>query len=51
MSNLSIADIRTDYKRAELTEADVDADPIVQFGRWFDDAIKATMAEKPKKPK
>ena len=45
MSNLSIADIRTDYKRAELTEADVDADPIVQFGRWFDDAIKAAVLE------
>ena len=42
---MSIADIRTDYKRASLDEADVDADPIVQFSRWFDDAVKAEVVE------
>ena len=27
--------------RAGLVEADVDPDPVVQFGRWFDDASAA----------
>ena len=42
---LSIADIRTDYRRAALTEDDVDSDPIAQFGRWFDEAITAAVQE------
>lgn len=42
---MSIADIRTDYRRASLDEADVDADPIVQFNRWFDDAVTAEVHE------
>ncbi len=42
---MSIADIRTDYRQASLTEADVDPDPIIQFGRWFDDALRAEVLE------
>ena len=42
---MTIADIRTDYRRAALTEADVDADPIVQFRKWFDEAIDAAVQE------
>lgn len=42
---MSIADIRTDYRLASLTEADVASDPIVQFGRWFDEAIAAEVLE------
>jgi pyridoxamine 5'-phosphate oxidase len=42
---VSIADIRTDYRQASLTEADVDPDPIIQFGRWFDDALRAEVLE------
>ena len=41
----SIADLRTDYRRAALTEADVDGDPIAQFRRWFDEAIAAAVQE------
>lgn len=41
----SLADIRTDYRRAALTEADVDADPIAQFRKWFDEAINAAVLE------
>jgi hypothetical protein len=26
--------MRSDYTREALAEADVDADPVVQFGRW-----------------
>jgi pyridoxamine 5'-phosphate oxidase len=31
--------------RAGLVEADVDPDPMVQFGRWFDDAMAADLVE------
>ncbi|CAJ0687034.1 pyridoxamine 5'-phosphate oxidase [Ralstonia sp. L16] len=41
----SIADIRTDYARASLDIADVDANPLRQFRRWFDEALKAEVAE------
>jgi len=42
---MTIADIRTEYRRAELTEADVDADPIAQFIKWFDEAVNAQVPE------
>jgi pyridoxamine 5'-phosphate oxidase len=42
---MSIADIRTDYRKASLSEADVADDPIVQFQRWFADAIAAEVVE------
>jgi pyridoxamine 5'-phosphate oxidase len=42
---MSIADIRKDYRLASLTESDVDSDPIVQFGRWFDEAVTAEVVE------
>lgn len=41
----SIADIRTDYARASLDIADVDPNPLRQFRRWFDEAIRAEVAE------
>ena len=42
---MSIADIRKDYRRHVLTEQDVDANPIAQFQRWFDEAIAAAVVE------
>ena len=42
---VSIADIRTEYRLAALTEAEVATDPMVQFGRWFDDAVAANVNE------
>ena len=41
----AIADLRTDYRRESLDERDVDADPIVQFTRWFDEALAAKVYE------
>jgi pyridoxamine 5'-phosphate oxidase len=41
----SIADLRRNYTRATLDEADVDVDPIAQFGRWFAEARAAQLAE------
>lgn len=42
---MSIADLRTEYKRGALDEAHADADPIKQFARWFDEARAADVAE------
>jgi pyridoxamine 5'-phosphate oxidase len=42
---VNIADLRTDYKREKLDEADVDRDPFRQFARWFDEALAAKLPE------
>ena len=42
---MNIADLRTVYRRATLGEADVDADPFVQFGGWLAQAIEAQARE------
>lgn len=40
-----IRDMRREYGRGALREADVDADPMVQFRRWFDEAAAASADE------
>jgi len=42
---MSLADLRQEYTRESLTERDVDADPIGQFGRWFAQAQNAGLVE------
>lgn len=42
---MNIADLRSNYRRATLTEGDVDADPFVQFDRWLAEAIAAQVLE------
>ena len=37
--------MRREYIREALAEADVDADPVVQFGRWFEQATHAGLLE------
>lgn len=39
------ADLRRDYDRAVLLEEDVDPDPVVQFGRWFEEAVQGEIYE------
>lgn len=41
----SIADLRKEYTRAGLTEADVDPNPFKQFQKWFDQAMAAQLLE------
>lgn len=41
----AIADMRTSYQRATLGDHAVDADPIVQFGRWFEEARASSAIE------
>jgi pyridoxamine 5'-phosphate oxidase len=40
---LDLANVRQEYMRAGLDEKDVLPDPLAQFTRWFDDAIKAEL--------
>ncbi len=40
-----IADLRRDYSHATLSEHDVDADPIRQFGHWFQQALETQLHE------
>jgi len=40
---MNIADLRQEYMRAGLSEADADPDPLRQFARWFEDALQAKL--------
>ena len=41
----SIADLRRDYARETLDEHDAASNPLDQFARWFDEALKAELIE------
>ncbi|MBU9276636.1 pyridoxamine 5'-phosphate oxidase [Burkholderia gladioli] len=41
----SLADLRINYSRASLDEADVASDPIRQFDKWFKEALDAQLPE------
>lgn len=41
----SIATIRKEYKQQTLLETDVSADPVAQFTKWWDDALKSEIDE------
>ena len=43
--------MRSEYTREALAEADVDADPVVQFGRWFEQAEEAGLLDPPALPR
>src|SRR5579871_3833807 len=42
---MDLAALRRDYAGASLTERDVNPDPIAQFEKWFDEALRAQMIE------
>jgi len=42
---MDIARLRREYSRESLDEADVERDPIAQFAKWFDEALKSELAE------
>jgi pyridoxamine 5'-phosphate oxidase len=42
---VNIAELRREYQRASLTEADVDPDPLRQFQRWLREAVEAEVPE------
>jgi pyridoxamine 5'-phosphate oxidase len=41
MSAVDIAGLRQEYMRARLDEVEIDRDPLSQFRKWFDDAVRA----------
>jgi len=40
-----IASIREEFKKGSLTKQSIDANPLVQFEKWLNDAINATLPE------
>jgi pyridoxamine 5'-phosphate oxidase len=44
-SSLEMASIRKNYQAGRLRRADLDADPLVQFSRWLDEAGRAGVIE------
>lgn len=42
---MSIASLRREYQRHVLDESHVDADPVAQFRKWFDEALAAQVYE------
>ena len=42
---MSIADLRREYAGARLDEADVSHDPMVEFARWFAQALEAKVTD------
>jgi pyridoxamine 5'-phosphate oxidase len=40
---MNIADLRQEYMRSGLSEAQADPDPIRQFERWIEDAVRAQL--------
>src|SRR5690349_9343697 len=42
---MTLAELRREYALAGLRRPDLDADPIVQFQKWFDQALKAELLE------
>ena len=40
---MNLASLRQEYMRAGLSEADADRDPMRQFERWFEDALRAKL--------
>ncbi|HEU5040881.1 MAG TPA: pyridoxamine 5'-phosphate oxidase [Gemmatimonadales bacterium] len=45
MTSPSVAELRREYARARLDEADVSHDPMVEFARWFAEAQEAQVLE------
>jgi pyridoxamine 5'-phosphate oxidase len=43
--SIPIANLRRDYAKARLEESSVAGNPIVEFGRWFEEALKAQVQE------
>ena len=42
---MSIADLRRDYRTRALSDGDAAADPLVFFRQWFDEAVRAELAD------
>ncbi len=43
--NIQIAELRKDYRQQSLSESEVEAEPIKQFEKWWDEAVKSQAEE------
>src|SRR5687767_11336327 len=43
--SISLADLRAEYSQAGLNATDLDRDPLRQFQKWFEQALKAGLRE------
>src|SRR3954464_10405402 len=43
--DMELAELRKEYTRAGLSEAEVDPDPVRQFRAWFEQAVAAAVPE------
>ncbi len=42
---MDLGDLRKEYKKMQLRSSDLSADPIMQFGKWFEQAMDAGLVE------
>lgn len=42
---MSIADLRREYRLARLDESDVERDPVAEFAKWLEQALRAEVLE------
>lgn len=42
---MNLQDLRRSYQRATLSEQEVDENPLVEFRKWFENALKAELLE------
>jgi len=45
MNGKKIAELRKEYQKERLDETGVDIDPIIQFGKWFQESLEAEVNE------
>jgi len=45
MNGKKIAELRKEYQKEKLDETGVDKDPIIQFGKWFQESLEAEVNE------
>lgn len=45
MTNKSIADIRINYSKKQLLEAEVEKNPVQQFAKWWKEAVESEIPE------
>ncbi len=43
--NIQIAELRKDYRQQSLSESEVEAEPIKQFEKWWDEAVQSQAEE------
>ena len=45
MINKKLEKLRREFLNSELSETSIDANPIEQFGNWFDDAVQLKLLD------